>query len=150
MASSNFRGERIIYELSPQEAMAQYSGIDPHQASTVWLDRAFGMGSNVRELILGYDCPADAILLNATVHESGSSTRRNAICIFESDKHIPLSRHTERGKNVMGAVRGHELVVRTISTVGNYDYIVSRHRSVEVNDFSLARRVWDYVDDGPV
>jgi primary-amine oxidase len=37
-----FRGERIIYELSPQEAMAQYSGNDPRQASTVWLDRAFG------------------------------------------------------------------------------------------------------------
>jgi primary-amine oxidase len=118
--------------------MAQYSGIDPHQASTVWLDRAFGMGSNVRELILGYDCPADAILLNATVHESGSSTRRNAICIFESDKHIPLSRHTERGKNVMGAVRGHELVVRTISTVGNYDYIVSLHHSTEIDQLPLA------------
>ena len=40
-----FKGERIIYELSPQEAMAQYSGTDPHQATTVFLDRAFGMGA---------------------------------------------------------------------------------------------------------
>ena len=106
--------------------MAQYSGDDPHQASTVWLDRAFGMGETVREVILGYDCPADAILLNATVHNFGSTTRRNAICVFERESGRPLSRHTERGKNVMGAIKGYELVVRSVSTVGNYDYIVSR------------------------
>lgn len=106
--------------------MAQYSGSDPHQGTTVWLDRAFGMGGTVRELMLNYDCPADALLLNATVHEAGSSTRKNAICVFENEKHIPLSRHTESGrKNVMGAVKGYELVVRSISSVGNYDYIVS-------------------------
>ncbi|ORY25514.1 copper amine oxidase [Naematelia encephala] len=119
----NFRGERIIYELAPQEAMAQYSGDDPHQASTVWLDGAFGMGSNVREVILGYDCPADAILLNATVHEQGSSTRRNAICVFERESGRPLSRHTGWVEGEMGAVKGYELVVRSVSTVGNYDYI---------------------------
>ncbi|WVW86168.1 hypothetical protein I302_108209 [Kwoniella bestiolae CBS 10118] len=119
----NFRGERIIYELSPQEAMAQYSGYDPHQASCVWLDRAFGMGGNVREVILGYDCPADATLLDATIHEKGSSTRRNAICIFERESGRPLSRHTGFTKGEMGAVKGYELVVRSISTVGNYDYL---------------------------
>lgn len=103
--------------------MAQYSGADPHQAGTVWLDRAFGMGGNVREVILGYDCPHHALLLNATVHEMGSTTRQNAICVYEREAGRPLSRHTGRGKNEMGAVKGYELVVRTISTVGNYDYI---------------------------
>ena len=38
-----FRGERIVYELAPQEAMAQYAGDDPMQATTAWLDRFFGM-----------------------------------------------------------------------------------------------------------
>jgi primary-amine oxidase len=118
-----FRGERVIYELSPQEAMAQYSGSDPHQASTVWLDRAFGMGGNVREVILGYDCPHHALLLNATVHEMGTTTRQNAICVYERQAERPLSRHTGKEHNEMGAVKGYELVVRSISTVGNYDYI---------------------------
>jgi primary-amine oxidase len=104
--------------------MAQYSGSDPHQASTVWLDRAFGMGAQVREVILGYDCPYHATLLDATVHESGSSTRRNAICVFERESGRPISRHTG-GKGEMGAVKGFELVVRSVSSVGNYDYIVS-------------------------
>ena len=106
--------------------MAQYSGDDPHQGSTVWLDRAFGMGGMTREVILGYDCPADAILLNATVHDQGSSMRRNAICIFERESGRPLSRHWSRTTNEMGAVKGYELVVRSVSTVGNYDYLVSQ------------------------
>lgn len=118
-----FRNDSVIYELAPQEAMAQYSGSDPHQASTVWLDRAFGMGGNVREVILGYDCPHHALLLNATVHEMGTTTRQNAICVYEREAERPLSRHTGKERNEMGAIKGYELVVRSISTVGNYDYI---------------------------
>lgn len=105
--------------------MAQYSGYDPHQASTVWLDSAFGMGSSVRDVIIGYDCPHDATLLSGLVHETGSTLRRNAICVFEREAQRPLSRHTGWAENEMGAVKGYELVVRSISTVGNYDYIVS-------------------------
>ncbi|WVQ80316.1 hypothetical protein IAT38_002421 [Cryptococcus sp. DSM 104549] len=120
----HFRGERIIYEISPQEAMAQYSGTDPHQATTVFLDRAFGMGQSVKELMVGYDCPSEAIYLPATIHTAqGSSTRLNAICVFERDSGKPLSRHTGWLKNEMGAVKGYELVVRSVSTVGNYDYL---------------------------
>jgi primary-amine oxidase len=103
--------------------MAQYSGNNPHQATTVWLDRAFGMGGQVREVIIGYDCPYDATLLSATIHEGGSSVRPNAICIFEQERSTPLSRHVGFDKDESGAVKGYELVVRSISTVGNYDYI---------------------------
>ncbi|KAK8847701.1 hypothetical protein IAR55_005560 [Kwoniella newhampshirensis] len=120
----NFRGERIIYEITPQEAMAQYSGTDPHQATTVYLDRAFGMGASVKELMVGYDCPSEAVYLPATIHTAtGSSTRYNAICVFEKDSAKPLSRHTGWLKDEMGAIKGYELTVRSISTVGNYDYL---------------------------
>lgn len=142
---SNFRGERIIYELSPQEAMAQYTGDDPHQGSTVWLDSAFGMGGNVGELVIGYDCPYDAIYLDATVHESGSSTRRNAICVFEREGGRPLSRHTGHQKDEMGVVRGYELVVRTISTVGNYDYLV-RHTVFDTSIVKVAQLMMIYLN----
>lgn len=110
-----FRGERVVYELAPQEAMAQYSGSDPHQGSTVWLDRAFGMGGLVREVMVGYDCPAHATLLNATVHEGGTTTRRNAVCVYEREAERPLSRHTAKDRDEMGAVKGYELVIRSIS-----------------------------------
>ncbi|KAK4700925.1 hypothetical protein P7C70_g5317, partial [Phenoliferia sp. Uapishka_3] len=78
----------------------------------------------VKELMVGYDCPSHALYLPATVHTSmGSSTRLNAVCVFEHDSGKPISRHTGEAQDEMGATKGYELVVRTISTVGNYDYL---------------------------
>ncbi|KAL6298051.1 amine oxidase catalytic domain-containing protein [Sparassis latifolia] len=119
----HFRDERIIYELAPQEAIAHYAGNDPMQSSTAWLDRFFGMGSSVRDMIPGYDCPHEAVFLPATTHSfDGSITRERAICVFEHDTGRPLTRHFGYAEGEFGAVKGYELVVRTISTVGNYDY----------------------------
>ncbi|KZS98930.1 amine oxidase catalytic domain-containing protein [Sistotremastrum niveocremeum HHB9708] len=119
-----FRGERIVYELVPQEAMAQYAGNDPFQATTAWLDRYFGMGSSVRDMLPGYDCPHESVYLPAVVHTpSGSLTRERAICVFEQDSGRPLTRHMGYLEGEFGAVKGYILTVRSIATVGNYDYI---------------------------
>ncbi|KAI0646161.1 amine oxidase catalytic domain-containing protein [Trametes meyenii] len=119
-----FKGERIIYELAPQEAIAQYAGNDPMQTTTAWLDRFFGMGSAVRDMIPGYDCPHEAVYLPATTHNfEGSIVRERAICIFEHDTARPITRHTGYSEGEFGATRGFELVIRSVSTVGNYDYL---------------------------
>ncbi|TFK81174.1 amine oxidase catalytic domain-containing protein [Polyporus arcularius HHB13444] len=119
-----FKGDRIIYELAPQEAMAQYAGNDPMQTTTAWLDRFFGMGAAVRDMIPGYDCPHEAIYLPATTTNfEGSITRERAICIFEQDTGRPITRHTGYSDGEFGATRGYQLVVRSVSTVGNYDYL---------------------------
>ncbi|KAI0918247.1 hypothetical protein AcV7_007046 [Taiwanofungus camphoratus] len=124
-----FRGERLIYELAPQEAIAQYAGNDPMQSTTAWLDRFFGMGGSVRDMLPGYDCPHEAIFLPATTHSfAGSITRQHAICVFEHDTARPLTRHMGYEEGEFGAVKGYVLVVRSISTVGNYDY----HGTIEV------------------
>ncbi|KAI0091340.1 amine oxidase catalytic domain-containing protein [Irpex rosettiformis] len=119
-----FLGDRLIYELSPQEAMAQYAGNDPMQTTTAWLDRFFGMGSAVRDMLPGYDCPYEAVYLPATTYTSlGMITRERAICVFEHDTARPITRHTGYHEGEFGAVRGYVLTVRSVSTVGNYDYI---------------------------
>ncbi|OSD07848.1 amine oxidase catalytic domain-containing protein [Trametes coccinea BRFM310] len=119
-----FKGERIIYELAPQEAIAQYAGNDPMQTTTAWLDRFFGMGSAVRDMIPGYDCPHEAVYLPATTHNfEGSVVRSRAICIFEHDAARPITRHTGYSEGEFGATRGYQLVIRSVSTVGNYDYL---------------------------
>lgn len=95
------------------------AGSDPHQASTAWLDRYFGMGALVREMIPGYDCPHESVYLPTTVHESwGSTTVQRSICIFEKDTGRPINRHRGGVDGETGAVKGYELVVRSISTVG--------------------------------
>lgn len=119
-----FLGERIIYEMMPQEALAQYSGMDPSQSSTVWLDRAFGMGQLSRSLMRGYDCPSNALYIPTTLHGAlGSVTQPDVICVFERDSGKPLSRHWATGRDEAGAVKGYEMVVRHVATVGNYDYL---------------------------
>lgn len=114
-----FRGERIIYQLAPQDALAQYAGNDPVQTTTAWLDRYFGMGYMTRSLMPGYDCPHEAVYLPATTYTpAGATTQKNAICIFEMDTGRPLTRHMGYLKGEFGAVKGYVLVVRAISTVG--------------------------------
>lgn len=119
-----FRDERLIYELSPQEAIAQYAGNDPMQATTAWLDRYFGMGSAVRDMLPGYDCPHEAVYLPATTFtHMGTIIRERAICVFEQDTGRPITRHTGYDEEEFGAVRGYVLTIRSTSTVGNYDYL---------------------------
>lgn len=49
------------------------AGNDPMQATTAWLDRYFGMGMAVRDLLPHYDCPSEAVFLPAITH--GESKR---------------------------------------------------------------------------
>ncbi|KAH8878807.1 copper amine oxidase [Thozetella sp. PMI_491] len=118
-----YKGERIIYELSLQDAAAQYAGNNPFHAGSALLDRHFGIGSEVSRLIPGYDCPYGATYWNATFTDGLlSSTIMNAICIFETDIGVPITRHDEP-RAFKQATKGSKLVVRQIATVGNYDYL---------------------------
>lgn len=119
-----FKGERIIYELSPQDAMAQYSAADPFQPRTAWLDRYFGMGMSVREMIPGYDCPQEATYLPSDTYTAAGNVHINrAICIFEHDEGKPITTHVGEVDGESGAVKSYLLTIRSISTVGNYDYL---------------------------
>jgi hypothetical protein len=41
------KGQRIIYELSFQEALAHYAGTDPAQSTTSYLDASYDLGSGI-------------------------------------------------------------------------------------------------------
>ncbi|CAK3734610.1 Membrane primary amine oxidase [Lecanosticta acicola] len=118
-----FKGQRVMYELGLQEAMAHYAGDDPMAGGQEFLDTFFGMGKNMFELVPGYDCPAYADYMDTQyhmlreVHELPSS-----ICIFEYTADHLLSRHTTQYS--VTASRNTYLVVRSVSTVGNYDYAI--------------------------
>ncbi|KAF8600307.1 amine oxidase catalytic domain-containing protein [Ceratobasidium sp. AG-I] len=119
-----FKGERIIYELSLQEALSHYGGNDPVQSSTAYLDRHYGVGENTRPLLSGYDCPYGALTLNATYYtEDEYYSSPGAICIFEADMGFPTSRHSDTVNNWYGSTRGTVLTVRSMTTVYNYDYM---------------------------
>ncbi|KAI1340899.1 copper amine oxidase [Xylariaceae sp. FL0016] len=125
-----FKGERILYELSMQEAAAQYGGYQPKAANTLYHDTYYGLGTYLFPLVAGFDCPFGATYWNTTHHEGNQTTvNPNSICLFESDAGFPLSRHragggtSDFGFQNLGSVKGALLTVRSIATVGNYDYL---------------------------
>lgn len=125
-----FKGERILYELSMQEAAAQYGGFQPKSATTLYHDTHFQLGADLFQLVEGFDCPFGSTFWNVTVPNGNSTTTNvNSICIFESDAGFPLSRHragggsNEYGFSNLGVVKASLLTLRSIATVGNYDYL---------------------------
>lgn len=113
-----FHGERVLYELSLQEAMAHYAGSDPMAGGQEFLDSFFGMGTMAFELVPGYDCPAYADYLSTELHRGGSTEKiPNNVCLFEFTSDHLLSRHTAQ-KSVT-ASKNTYLTLRSVSTVGN-------------------------------
>jgi primary-amine oxidase len=125
-----FKGERILYELSMQEAAAQYGGFQPKAATTLYHDTYYSLGASMSPLVEGFDCPFGATFWNLTSHSTNTTTVAiNALCIFESDAGFPVSRHRAGGGTSpwgfrnLGVVKGSMLTLRAIATVGNYDYL---------------------------
>ncbi|OAQ61331.1 membrane copper amine oxidase [Purpureocillium lilacinum] len=88
-----------------QEALAHYAGPDEAQTNASYLDVTLGFTNF--NLIPGYDCPSYA-------------TYADAFCLFEYPKDYPLSRH--QGYDYYHATKNIAFLVRSISTVDNYDY----------------------------
>lgn len=113
-----FRGDRVMYELSLQEAMAHYAGDDPMAGGQEFLDAFFGMGTNAFELLPGYDCPGYADYLDSELHRAGKTERLyNNVCLFEFTSDHLLSRHTAQYS--VTASRNTYLTLRSVST-GEY------------------------------
>jgi primary-amine oxidase len=121
-----YKGARLLYELSLQEALTAYAGNDPFASQATFIDTGTGMGKTLQPLVRGYDCPSHATYMPATWLEGNSTkTVAEAICLFEFDPGYPIRRHsfaplgpyTSVAKNI-------QLTMRTIATVGNYDFMI--------------------------
>ncbi|XP_026858802.2 amiloride-sensitive amine oxidase [copper-containing] [Electrophorus electricus] len=124
-----FNGNRIAYEISLQEAIAFYSGDSPAAMQTKYIDAGWAMGVSGYELAPGIDCPEIATFVDKYhFYDTDKPVRHmNALCIFEMTTGSPLRRHFNsnfKGSyNFFGGLENHVLVIRTTSTVYNYDYI---------------------------
>lgn len=75
------KGERIIYELSLQEALAHYSGTDPVQSTTAYLDVSYGLGAAAVPLVPGYDCPSYVRILICITLDKIETTANYFPCV---------------------------------------------------------------------
>jgi primary-amine oxidase len=122
------RGPRsILYQGAIAEVYVPYQ--DPTQGwyYRTYLDQGdFGFGANASPLVAGTDCPASAIYLSPVTANAagGVETLDRRVCLFERTPGAPLWRHFDIITRSLESRPAIELVVRYISTVGNYDYIL--------------------------
>ncbi|XP_031209672.1 retina-specific copper amine oxidase isoform X2 [Mastomys coucha] len=121
-----FKGERVAYEVSVQECLTVYGADSPKTMTTRYLDSSYGLGQNSRALVRGVDCPYQATMVDIHVLVGTGSVRLlpGAVCVFEEAQGLPLRRHHNGiGGHFYGGLASSSLVVRSVSSVGNYDYI---------------------------
>uniref|UniRef100_A0A8C8S8F4 Amine oxidase n=1 Tax=Pelusios castaneus TaxID=367368 RepID=A0A8C8S8F4_9SAUR len=121
-----FNGERIVYELSLQEALAVYGSNCPGGMVSRYMDGSFGIGRFAFELVRGVDCPYTATYVDRhyLVESETPKVHKNSLCIFEQDTSVPLRRHYSNLQSLYyGGLAKYALVLRAISTIINYDYV---------------------------
>ncbi|WP_310564066.1 primary-amine oxidase [Hydrogenophaga sp.] len=115
---------KVMYEGTMGGMIVPYGDPDVGWYFKAYLDSGeYGMGTLTSPIEPGKDAPQNAVFLDATIADftGAPMTIPNAIAVFERYAG-PEYKHQEMGKpNV--SVERRELVVRWISTVGNYDYM---------------------------
>ena len=123
----------LIYQAHLSEVFVPY--MDPG-AGIYWrtyMDSGeYGFGLFLSPLVAGIDCPSYATFLPAVIADDQGNPYEipDAICIFERNIGDPAWRHFEifaQGPDQSTPAEGRpatELVVRSASEVGNYDYLI--------------------------
>lgn len=117
----------VAYQIALSEMFVPYMDADPGWYFRSYMDIGeYGFGLLSSELRAGVDCPEHATFLEATIADDmgGPITMPSVVCVFERPTGNPLWRHAEI---INGTYEGRpevDLVVRTIPTVGNYDYVI--------------------------
>lgn len=123
----------VLYQMHLSEVFVPYMDPDRGWYWRTYMDSGeYGFGLFLSPLRPGVDCPGHAAFLPAVLHDDAGAPLEipNAICIFERSNGDPAWRHFEifaQTPEAMVPAEGRpatELVVRTASEVGNYDYLL--------------------------
>ena len=117
----------IAYQMALSEMIVPYMDPDPNWAYRSFMDAGeFGLGYLASTLSVGRDCPNHSAYLPAIVPSDlgGLFKVDNAVCVFERNTSDPAWRHHDATTNKTDSRANVELVVRTVPTIGNYDYVV--------------------------
>ncbi|KAJ0163852.1 Copper amine oxidase 1 [Colletotrichum tanaceti] len=121
-----YDGRPLFYRLSLSEMSVPYG--DPrhpfHKKAAFDLGDA-GAGATANNLQLGCDCLGSIQYLSGVIADDRGQPdpRENCICIHEQDAGISW-KHTNYRTGRAAVVRSRELVLQSIITVSNYEYIL--------------------------
>jgi primary-amine oxidase len=116
----------VLYQGAVSELFVPYMDPSEEWYSRTFIDAGeFGLGGSLSSLLRGADCPDNATLLDVVLPsiKGQPQTYTDVLAVFERYSGNPLVRHQNIFSRRVESRRNQELVVRTIATVGNYDYI---------------------------
>jgi primary-amine oxidase len=129
-------GERwrsVAYQMNLSEVFVPYMDPDKGWYFRTYMDSGeYGFGNFLSPLKKGVDCPASAKFFTMTLSDDRGDPLElpDAVCVFERSIGDPSWRHFEifaQAPGKMTPAEGRpatELVVRSASEVGNYDYLI--------------------------
>ncbi len=135
----------VLYQAHLSEVFVPYQDPSKGWYWRTYMDSGeYGFGVFLSPLVPGMDCPRHARFLPVTLHQDNGQPIEipNAVCVFERPAGEPAWRHYEifaqSDKQAVPA-EGRpktDLVIRSASEVGNYDYLVdyvfSQNGSIQV------------------
>jgi primary-amine oxidase len=121
----------VAYQMHLSEVFVPYMDPDKGWYWRTYMDSGeYGFGIFLSPLKKGSDCPSWANYISITMPQDNGDPveMRDAVCVFERAPGDPAWRHFEilaEGPNSVTESRvARELVVRSASEVGNYDYLI--------------------------
>lgn len=147
----HYDGRPLFYRLSLSDMAIPYA--DPrnpfHRKQAFDLGDV-GAGLMANNLKLGCDCLGSIYYISGVVSDGEGKpvNMPNVICIHEQDMGI-LWKHTNYRTDRAAVVRNRELVLQTILTVSNYEYILSFNFNL-AGDFTYEARATGILSTQPV
>lgn len=135
----------VLYQAHLSEVFVPYQDPGKGWYWRTYMDSGeYGFGVFLSPLVPGVDCPRHARFLPVTLHQDNGQPLEipNAVCVFERTAGEPAWRHyeifaqTEKQAVPAEGRPKTDLVVRSASEVGNYDYLVdyvfSQNGSIQI------------------
>jgi primary-amine oxidase len=129
----HYDGRSVLYQGSLAEIFVPYQDPGPNWYYRTYMDEGeFGFGLMASPLAPGLDVPPNAVLLDAVIAAALPDPKLpvvplqlpRVVGIFERLTGDPVWRHFESFRGRYEGRAAVELVVRSISQVGNYDYLI--------------------------
>lgn len=120
------RERSILYQGALSELFVPYMDPDVGWYFRTYLDAGeYGVGKLAVSLVPGVDCPPNAVFFDATFADDWGSpyVTERASCLFERYAGGIAWRHSEGETGTTETRRRTDLVLRSISAIGNYDYV---------------------------
>ncbi|EXJ78706.1 hypothetical protein A1O1_09108 [Capronia coronata CBS 617.96] len=124
-----YDGRELFHRLSLSEMFVPYGDPrTPYSRKSVFDVGDVGAGVAANNLALGCDCLGLIKYFSFAISDSNGKVveRPNAICMHEIDDGIGW-KHTNSATQTVSITRSRVLVLQTIITVGNYEYIFMWH-----------------------